>query len=259
MRGVQITTGETTDRLLGPVADAYGTNARWLRVRTADYFGTLDFSGKRILEIGAGNGLYACCVASLHADHLVAIEPEMDGSRNTSIDIFKQGIEKLNLHNIEFHPVAMQAYAAPAASFDLIYMLTVINHLDETHVQTLDQDEHSREVFRNLLQPVYDWLKPRGMLVISDNTNTHAYRSLLRLGVLKKHPFVPQIEWEKHQPPQVWGKLLESIGFTSIQYHWATLWRYPWIPRFLCDNVVAAHLYSGVFVLRAQRPARNMV
>ena len=243
------------EQRLAPVASAYGTNARWLRVRTEDYFGTLDFSGKHMLEIGAGKGLYACCVASLNAHRVVALEPQLAGSRNTSISIFQQKIEGLGLRNLEFHPATMQAYHAPPASFDIIYMLSVINHLDETHVRTLDSDEASRAVFRQLLQPVYDWLKPGGMLVISDNTNTHAYKPLVKLGLLKHHPFQPAITWEIHQPPQIWQRLLESIGFSSIQYHWATQWRYPWIPRFLCDNMVATYLYSGMFVLRARRPA----
>jgi SAM-dependent methyltransferase len=250
---VQISNKEA-ERLLTPVAELYGANARWLRVRTADYFGTLDFSGKRILEIGAGNGLYACCVASLHAEHLIALEPQLDGARASYIATFEQRIEKLKLPNLELQTVRLEGFSAPSALFDLIYMLTVINHLDETHVRTLDTDEHSREVFRQRLRPVYEWLKPGGTLVISDNTNTHAYMPLMKLGLLKRHPFAPSITWEIHQPPRVWKMLLESIGFTSICYHWATHWRYPQIPRVLCENVIAAYLYSGVFVLSAQRP-----
>jgi 2-polyprenyl-3-methyl-5-hydroxy-6-metoxy-1,4-benzoquinol methylase len=245
------------ERRLAPVAEAYGTNARWLRVRTADYFGTLDFAGKQVLDIGAGKGLYACCVASLNAERVVALEPELAGSRNTTIDTFQQKIEKLCLHNLEFHPITMQSYEAPPASFDIVYMLAVINHLDETQVETLDRKEESRVVFRQLLQPVYNWLKPGGTLVVTDISNTHAYIPLMKLGLLKQHPFHKTIEWEKHQPPQVWKSLLESAGFSAVQYHWATNWRYPQIPRFLCDNVVAAQLYSPLFVLHAHKPSSS--
>jgi len=68
-----------------------------------------------------------------------------------------------------------------------------------------------------------------------------------------KHPFQPQIEWHKHQHPRVWKSLLESMGFTAVKYHWATNWRYPQIPRFLCDNAIAAQLYSSQFVLHARK------
>lgn len=241
------------DQLLTPVARTYGTNARWLRVRTEDYFGKLDFSGQRVLDIGAGSGLYACCVASLNAECVVALEPEFDGSRSTVIDTFRQRIKQLDLRNIEFHPVALQAYTAPPASFDLIYMMAVINHLDEAHVQTLHTDEASRAAYRQHLQPVFDLLKPGGTLVISDVSRFHPYAPLIQLGLLKRHPFQPTIEWEKHQHPAVWQSLLESIGFTNVRYHWATNWRYPYIPRLLVDNPIAAQSYSSQFVLRASR------
>jgi 2-polyprenyl-3-methyl-5-hydroxy-6-metoxy-1,4-benzoquinol methylase len=239
------------DQLLAPVARAYGTNARWLRVRTEDYFGTLDFTGKRVLDIGAGTGLYTCCVASQNATCVVALEPEFDGSRNAAITIFRQRIEQLGLRNIEFHPVALQDYSAPTDSFDLIYMIAVINHLDEAHVQTLHLNETSQAVYRQLLQPVYDLLKPGGRLVISDVSRFHPYTQLIQLGLLKHHPFQPDIEWEKHQHPSVWKSLLERVGFTDVGYHWATNWRYPRIPRLLVDNPIAAQLYSSQFVMRA--------
>ncbi len=245
---------QAAERLLAPVAELYGTNARWLRVRTADYFGTLDFSGKRILEIGAGNGLYACCVAALHADHLVALEPQLDGARQTSIAAFEQRMESLNLGNLEFQRTRLEDFSASPGSFDLIYMLAVINHLDETHVQTLDTDEQSLAVFRQLLKPVLQWLKPGGLLVVTDTSSKHAYIPLMRLGLLKRHPFQPSQTWTLHQPPQVWVNVLENVGFSPVHYHWATNWRYPQIPRFLCDNVIAAYLYSSLFVIHARRP-----
>lgn len=254
MRANTHNTPQQAEQLLAPVACVYGADARWLRLRTADYFGTLDFSGMRVLDIGAGTGLYACCVAALNAECVVALEPQFDGSRNTAITTFRQRIEQLQLRNVEFHPVALQAYTAPPASFDLIYMIAVINHLDETHVRTLHTDEQSRTVYRRLLQPAFALLKPGGMLVISDVSRHHPYRPLIKLGLLKRHPFQPSIEWDKHQPPSVWKALLESIGFTSIHCHWATNWRYPQIPRFLCDNPISAQLYSSQFVLHAQRP-----
>jgi 2-polyprenyl-3-methyl-5-hydroxy-6-metoxy-1,4-benzoquinol methylase len=246
---------QEADQLLRPVAEVYGTNARWLRVRTADYFGVLDFSGKRVLDIGAGRGLYACCVAALGAEQVVALEPQLAGARDNTITSFQQRIEALNLTNLDLKPIAMQDCSAPAQSFDIIYMLAVINHLDERHVRTLHTDENSRRAYRALMRPLYNWLKPGGYLIISDASSSHAYTYLIDLGLLKKHPSQPHIKWDIHQRPQVWQGLLEEVGFTAVQYHWATNWRYPWMPRFLVDNMIAAHLYSSSFVLRARRPS----
>jgi len=245
---------QEADRLLTSVAYIYGTNARWLRVRTADYFGTLDFSGKHILDIGAGQGLYSCCVSVLGAERLVALEPELKGSSNDAIAIFRNRLNDLNLRNMEFHPITMQEFTAPTESFDIICMLASVNHLDETHVRTLHNDEKSRAIFRQLLRPLFKWLKPGGTMVISDSSRVHAFTPMIKLRLLRKHPFQPHIEWKKHQPPKVWKTLLEEIGFASVHFHWATNWRYWWIPRFLVDNVIATHIYSSLFVMHAKRP-----
>ena len=242
-----------SEQLLNDVALSYGTNARWLRVRTADYFGTLDFSGKRILDIGAGEGLYSCCVSALGAERLVALEPELKGSSNDAIVTFRNRVNDLNLQNLEFYTITMQEFTSPAESFDIIYMLASVNHLDETHVRTLHNDEKSRAIYRQLLRPLFKWLKPGGTLVISDSSRVHAFTPMIKLGLLRRHPFQPNIEWDKHQPPKVWKALLEEIGFAPVNFHWATNWRYWWMPRFLVDNVIAAHIYSSLFVMHAKR------
>lgn len=242
------------EALLDPVARVYGINTRWLRVRTADYFGGLGFHGQTILEIGAGNGLYACALAALGAQRVVALEPEGDGSRRGVIERLRERAGELRLDNLEVYPVALQAYKAAPCTFDLIYMLAVINHLDEQAVQLLHYDSESRARYSQLLRPVYTWLRPGGRLVISDVSRAHPYRPLIRLGLLKRHPFQPAIEWEKHQRPDVWQQVLAQAGFVDIAVHWATNWRYPWLPKALVDNVIAAYLYASLFVLSARRP-----
>lgn len=245
------------ETLLEPVARAYGVNTRWLRVRTADYFGTLDFSGQVVLDIGAGKGLYACAVGKLGAKEIVAIEPEAKGSRQGVAAKLQTNAASLNLTNLTFHTVPLQAFETKPQRFDLIYMLAVINHLDEDAVQTLHIQPESRDRYIRLLRPIYDWLKPGGRLVVSDASRWHLYRPLVRLGLLKRHPFQPTIEWEKHQRPRVWQEILGEIGFVDTAIRWATNWRYPWMPRPLVDNVIAAHLYSSLFVLEARRPRHD--
>ncbi len=247
-------TVQEAERLLEPVAAAYNTDARWIRVRTEDYFGTLDFSGQRVLEVGAGKGLYAACVATLGAEQVIALEPELSGSSGDAIATFNQRLDRLNLPAIDFRPLTMQEFTAPPESFDMIYLLAVINHLDEQHVRRLHVSQESREIYRALMQPLYDWLKPGGLLVISDTSRTHAFTPLVNLGILKRHPFQPSIDWDIHQSPDLWQTLLEQIGFVSVDFHWATNWRYPWIPRLLTDNPLVARVYSSLFVLHAIRP-----
>lgn len=248
---------DMVENRLKAVASLYHTNTRWLRLRLLDYFGRLDFSGLNVLEVGAGNGLYACCVASLGAKHIIALEPEAEGSGQAVGKTLVQNAYKLGLTNLKYIPCTLQDFTTPTSSLDLIYMLAVVNHLDEKHVQTLHSDERSRSVFQHLLRPVWEWLKPGGMFVLTDASRHHAYEPLIRLKLLRRHPFQPAIEWEKHQPPRVWQNLLQDLGYYPVEFHWATNWRYPWIPRLLVDNIIAAHLYSSLFVMRAHKPSQS--
>lgn len=179
------TQDQKAEKALALVALSYGTNARWLRVRTADYFGTLDFSGKHILDIGAGEGLYSCCVSALGAERLVALEPELKGSSNDAIVTFRRRLKDLNLQNLEFYSMTMQEFTAPAESFDIICMLASVNHLDETNVRTLHKDEKGRATYRQLLRPLFKWLKPGGALVVSDSSRVHAFTPMIKLELLQ--------------------------------------------------------------------------
>ncbi|MDY7033213.1 MAG: class I SAM-dependent methyltransferase [Thermodesulfobacteriota bacterium] len=223
-------------------------------MRTADYFGTLDFTGKHMLEVGAGNGLYTCCVSVLGAARPVALEPELKGATDSAVSTFRRSLDRLYIQIVEFYQLSLQEFVSPDQSFDTIYLLASINHLNETHVQTLHCNKESRCLYQHLLQSLFNWLKSGGTLVISDSSRWHAFTPMIKLGLMHKHPFQPNIEWEKHQSPKVWKELLEEIGFTPVHFHWATNWRYRWMPRFLVDNIVAAHFYSSLFVLRAHRP-----
>lgn len=236
------------------MAAAYGINLRWLLVRTADYFGRLDFGGLRVLEIGAGNGLMACSLAALGAEQVTAIEPEAHGSRQDSVSTLETQAARLGLRNLHFRRAALQDFSAAPASFDLIYLLAVINHIAEERVRTVDRDPAGQAVFRGVFEQLLAWLKPGGRLVLSDASSRHAYARLVRWGLLRRHPFQPNIDWSIHQPPEVWARLLKTAGFTAVGSRWATQWRYPFLPRWLVDNPAAVQLYSSLFILDAQRP-----
>lgn len=42
------------------------------------------------------------------------------------------------------------------------------------------------------------------------------YASLLGI----RNPWAPSIEWNKHQPPGVWARLLENAGFRDPRIRW---------------------------------------
>jgi SAM-dependent methyltransferase len=160
----------------------------------------------------------------------------------------------LGLRTLEVVGERLETYRPATRSFDRIAMLAVINHLDERSARVLDVSPEARAAYRGVLRPLVDWLRPGGQLVASDASRHHAFEPLVRMGLLHGHPLHPRMEWDKHQPPGVWKALLRDVGFVEVRHHWATNHRYPWMPRWLTDNVVAAHLNAALFVIRARAP-----
>ncbi len=238
---------------LEAVAAFYKTDAHWLYVRCLDLFGRSDLTGLRVLDVGAGRGMHSCAMAALNAQQVIALEPQLDGSRAGVTEQFKTAVRELGLHNLVLLPDGLEQYEAEPESFDLILMYAVINHLDERHVQTLHYDAGSRARYVALLRPVLNWLKPGAPLVIYDAARHHALELLLRLHVLKRHPLFPTIEWHKHQNPKVWEAILAEVGFSHVRHHWAAFTRYDRIRALVGSSALAAYLIAPLFVIRAFR------
>jgi SAM-dependent methyltransferase len=235
---------------LTEVARAYGTDPGWLLVRVEDLFGSSVFAGLRVLDVGAGRGLHTCAMAALGAREVVALEPDLDGSRGGTASRLEDQAQRLRLTNVRVVRAPLQDFRAEPGSFDRILLYAVVNHLDETHVQTLAASEESRARFLSLLRPLRKWLQPRGELVLFDAARHHALEPLIRAGLLRRHPLAPTIEWEKHQEPEVWAALLQEIGFSQVRFHWAAFSRHAWVRRLLGGRFWAS-LISPRFVLRA--------
>jgi SAM-dependent methyltransferase len=240
-------------RALADVARLYRTDPRWLAVRIGDLFGRSDFTGLRVLDVGAGRGLHSSALAALGAREVVALEPDLDGSRGGSAAVLESNAKQLGLSNVRALHCTLDDFGDDAEPFDLILLYAVVNHLDETHVQTLDRSPESRARFTAILRSLRDRLRPGGEVVIFDAARHHMLEPLLRAGVLRRHPLAPTIEWHKHQDPDVWAELLRDVGFARVDSHWAAFSRYAWVRWLLGGRRWAAALLSPRFVVRARR------
>jgi hypothetical protein len=63
----------------------------------------------------------------------------------------------------------------------------------------------------------------------------------------------PHIEWEKHQAPGVWVRLLEEVGFAQPRLRWSSFNRLRGTGRALLGNPVAAYFLTSHFCLQMRK------
>lgn len=220
-----------------------------------DLFDRDDFSGMRILEIGAGNGMLSITIAALGAQEVIAIEPELDGAHSGVKQIFQNNIRDLKLDNIKFFPVSFDGFTAEPESFDRILMYAVINHLDEEHAKDLNTSAVSQNCYIDIFRAIRKLLKSGGELVFYDCARSHALAPFIKSGIIKRHPIYSTIEWEKHQNPSVWENVLLKAGYSRINYFWGQggLAKYQIIRAIIRCNPFISWLMFPYFTLRAKR------
>src|SRR5690606_23713623 len=176
----------------------------WIRQSLRD----APIAGKSVLDIGAGSGLFTCYLALKGARHVVALEPDGDGSVEAPRARLLRHVQLLGLRNVTCLPDTLQAFDPGLERFDVILANNVINHLDEAAVQVLGRDPAARAAYTIVLSKMFDLLTPGGLAIIADcaRDNLFGWFGL-------KNPLAPSIEWHKHQNPRVWSDLLESAGF----------------------------------------------
>ncbi len=141
---------------------------------------------------------------------MVCLEPEGEGSTHGATEVFERRRALLNLDNVVLKPTTLQSFEPDGAPFDIVVSCNSINHLDEAACMTLLDDPASRAVYRELFSKI-SALSSRGATLIACDCARHNFFG--RLGI--RNPFVPTIEWDKHQAPEVWADLFGEVGFSN--------------------------------------------
>ncbi len=162
------------------------------------------------------------------------------------------------MKNISLSTETIQGYDAPPHSFDLVAAIATINHLNEDACIRLHKDEKAVRTYQELFKKIFAPLKFGGSLMITDCSRENAFSWLSdKLGI--PNPNAPKTAWLKHQTPQLWVKILESVGFEHATWRWIFPTRRlsltcscGLISRLL-DNFLLLYLTTSYFAIKAFR------
>lgn len=225
-------------RGLGPSAE------RRLRFRMDVAYEEVEFSGRRVLDIGGGMGAHTLYAAASGAKYVLNLEPEGAGGADGEVARFDALRKELGYQQAMIERCTIQAWRPPAEPFDIVLIQDAINHLDEQACITLQRDSQSVDKYRQLFEKLASVAKAGATLVVSDCSSNNIFPAL---GT--RNPFDPAIEWHKHQPPGCWIDLLEEAGFRLVGLRWSTPSCLGKVGQVTLGHAWFAYLYTSHFVV----------
>lgn len=205
--------------------------------------------GKRALDIGCGNGRFSIWAAIHGAREVLGLEPTLEGSTSDTVARFRDSVEKLSLSNIDIREETFQEFDSPTDHWDVIIMIASVNHLSEQACITLRESEESRREYMEIFQKLYSVTAPGGKVIITDCSSENKYA-----GRDQANPYASTIEWEKHQPPEIWSDLLQRAGFVKPRIKWIPPAQYLHFGMIFLSNYFYAYRRGSRFRLEVTRP-----
>lgn len=228
-------------------------HTRWkernLRFYAGQLFRDVEFKGKKMLDIGAGDGCFSLLAASRGADKVVALEPEAAGATDGVQDKFTRMRDKLGLNNVTLLAETLQGFDPAGEKFDIVFLHNSINHLDEPACMKLHQDAEAWAIYRGFFRQLFDLMSPGGILILADCSR---YNLFPMLGLT--HPLLRTIEWHKHQPPGRWARLAGEVGFINPRVTWKSLSPLGSLGQCFMSNRIASFFLLSHFTLHLKKP-----
>jgi len=201
------------ERLAVEIGRYASAERAWFRCRRT--FRGVPLAGKSLLEIGAGAGVFSAYAITQGASHVTALEPELAGSTEGYVSALGRMQAGLGAEDFEVLPDTIQAFDPGDRKFDIVLSYNSVNHLDEPMCMELRRSEEAREVYRHIFRKVAGMMVPGGHLILADASR---YNFFGMIGL--RAPLAPTVEWEKHQSPRTWLRLLEPLGFRKVALSW---------------------------------------
>lgn len=69
-----------------------------------------------------------------------------------------------------------------------------------------------------------------------------------------RSPFMPRIEWHKHQSPHLWLDLLKQVGFRKVSLQWTSPHCLGQFGRLLLGHRLIAYFLMSHFRIEVEKP-----
>lgn len=204
-------------------------------------FKGIELKGKKVLDIGGGDGLMSFWMAYKGAE-VCCLEPESDGSAEIDNSDYMHFERETDL-SIKLIKQTFQDFFTND-QFDLILIHNAINHLNESACERLSFDQTAFDTYRNYFDKLHSLLSKDGLLILSDCSRVNFWFAIHR-----KNPFIKNIEWQKHQSPQLWGTLASNTNFERVKLTWSTFNRLGNVGKILLGNSPTAYFLTSHFNL----------
>lgn len=172
----------------------------------------------------------------------------MAGSSRGMVLKFKRLVDRIGVDRISLEPVTVQEFNAGGEQFDVILMHDSINHLDEDACIGILHDPSARRRYRDIFDKI-GGLAAAGATLVAADCSRYNFFAMLGLN----NPVARTIEWDKHQSPWTWARLLRESGFGRPRIRWSSFNRLGLAGRLLLGNPVAAFFLTSDFCLTMTR------
>jgi SAM-dependent methyltransferase len=226
------------------------SNERNLRNFLFAQYRDMPFLGKKVLDIGGGDGLQSFYAVHRGASKAVCLEPDAAGSSAGASERFA-AVRSILEHGdrVTLLPVTFQDFDPEGEKFDIVVSSSSINHLDEQACSTILTNKASRALYVQLFHKLKSLLNPGAVVIIYCCSR---YNFFQFLGITD--PLNKNIEWHKHQDPSVWKELLEEAGFVEPAIRWHSFNSLGALGRLLLGNRLAAYFLTSIFYLTVKNP-----
>lgn len=229
-------------RIVSPIV----SQEEMLKTRLEIRFGEIDFSGKSVLDIGAGKGMFSAYAAHQGAERIVALEPEIEGSSRGMIKTLQNIADQYP--EIDVRKDTFQDYWEKNECFDVVISNNSINHLDEDACINLKDLESAQEKYHKIFEKLGKITTSSADIVIADATPRNLWNDI---GI--HSPFI-NLEWHKHHEPGLWSSMLQEHDFEERDVVWVS-----YLSQLgkLGKNVFSTHTLSyityGKFILKMKK------